>query len=112
MEVNLPKFDLDFPFFSRLTQAGAKHVYAVDMSDIVDTAREIVRANGLSDVITVIKGLPPPPFFFSSSTANLYRRAKWALFIDAVCGMRRLMRSSRSTSVRRENSGVNSTFKP
>lgn len=37
-------------------QAGAKHVYAVDMSDIADTAREIVRANGLSDVITVIKG--------------------------------------------------------
>jgi len=37
-------------------QAGAKHVYAVDMSDIADTAREIVRANGLSDRITVIKG--------------------------------------------------------
>ena len=37
-------------------QAGAKHVYAVDMSDIADTAREIVRANGLSERITVIKG--------------------------------------------------------
>ena len=37
-------------------KAGAKHVYAVDMSEIADTAREIVRANGMSDVITVIKG--------------------------------------------------------
>ena len=62
------------------------------MSDIVDTAREIVRANGLSDVITVIKGLPPPLLFFVLYP-NLYRRVEWALFIDSVCGMSRLMRS-------------------
>jgi protein arginine N-methyltransferase 1 len=37
-------------------QAGAKHVFAVDMSDIADTARQIVHVNGMSHVITVIKG--------------------------------------------------------
>ena len=37
-------------------QAGAKHVYAVECSDIAHTAREIVAANGYADRITVIKG--------------------------------------------------------
>jgi hypothetical protein len=37
-------------------QAGAKHVYAVDNSDMAYTCKEIVRVNGFSDVITVIKG--------------------------------------------------------
>jgi len=36
--------------------AGAKHVYAVDASDILDKATEIVKDNGFSDVITTIKG--------------------------------------------------------
>jgi ribosomal protein L11 methylase PrmA len=37
-------------------QAGAKHVYAIDMSDIIHEAREIVRLNGFADSITLIQG--------------------------------------------------------
>jgi protein arginine N-methyltransferase 6 len=36
--------------------AGARKVYAVDASDIVVQAREVVQANSLSDIITVIHG--------------------------------------------------------
>lgn len=38
------------------SQAGAKHVYAVDCSSILDQAQEIVRRNGFADKITLIKG--------------------------------------------------------
>lgn len=37
-------------------QAGAKHVYGVDCSSIVEQARQIVDINGFSDRITIIKG--------------------------------------------------------
>ncbi|KAK1313303.1 Protein arginine N-methyltransferase 1.1 [Acorus calamus] len=37
-------------------KAGAKHVYAVECSQMADMAKEIVQANEYSDVITVIKG--------------------------------------------------------
>ena len=37
-------------------RAGAKRVIAVDASGIAKTAERIVKANGLEDVITVIKG--------------------------------------------------------
>jgi protein arginine N-methyltransferase 1 len=37
-------------------QAGAKHVYGVDCSSIVDQARQIIDINGFSDTITIIKG--------------------------------------------------------
>jgi protein arginine N-methyltransferase 1 len=37
-------------------QAGARHVYAVDYSSIIDQARQIVNRNGFSDSITLIKG--------------------------------------------------------
>ncbi|CAN1254902.1 Probable protein arginine N-methyltransferase 6 [Linum perenne] len=37
-------------------QAGAKRVYAVDASDIAVQAREVVKANHLSDRITVLHG--------------------------------------------------------
>jgi protein arginine N-methyltransferase 1 len=37
-------------------KAGAKHVYGIDCSAIVDQAREIVDINGYSDQITIIKG--------------------------------------------------------
>ncbi|KAI6039613.1 S-adenosyl-L-methionine-dependent methyltransferase [Pisolithus marmoratus] len=37
-------------------KSGAKHVYAVDASDIADKAEKIVQANGLTDIITVIRG--------------------------------------------------------
>jgi type I protein arginine methyltransferase len=33
-------------------KAGAKHVYAVDNSDIIDNAREIAYVNGMQDVVT------------------------------------------------------------
>jgi protein arginine N-methyltransferase 1 len=38
------------------SQAGAKHVYAVDCSSIIDSAREIIKINGFADKITLIKG--------------------------------------------------------
>jgi hypothetical protein len=44
------------PLRLRHLQAGAKHVYAIECSDIADTAREIVAANGYADRITIIKG--------------------------------------------------------
>lgn len=37
-------------------QAGAKHVYACDMANIIDKSRLIIEENGLSDKITCIKG--------------------------------------------------------
>eukprot|EP00997_Jenningsia_sp_PLL12_P011252 NODE_878_length_1397_cov_81.721068_g733_i0.p1 GENE.NODE_878_length_1397_cov_81.721068_g733_i0~~NODE_878_length_1397_cov_81.721068_g733_i0.p1 ORF type:complete len:309 (+),score=69.68 NODE_878_length_1397_cov_81.721068_g733_i0:383-1309(+) len=37
-------------------RAGAKHVYAVENAEIALFAREIVRKNGLSDKITILKG--------------------------------------------------------
>jgi protein arginine N-methyltransferase 1 len=37
-------------------KAGAKHVYGVDCSGILTQAREIVRANGFADQITLIQG--------------------------------------------------------
>lgn len=37
-------------------KAGAKHVYGIDCSSIVEQARKIVDINGFSDQITIIKG--------------------------------------------------------
>lgn len=37
-------------------RAGAKHVIGVDMSSIVEKAKEIVACNGLSDKITLLQG--------------------------------------------------------
>ena len=37
-------------------KAGAKHVYGIDMSSIIDHAKTIVKDNGLADGITLIKG--------------------------------------------------------
>lgn len=37
-------------------RAGAKHVYAVENANIAIHARNIIEKNGLSDVITVVKG--------------------------------------------------------
>jgi protein arginine N-methyltransferase 1 len=37
-------------------KAGAKHVYGIDCSAIVDQAREIIDINGFADQITIIKG--------------------------------------------------------
>jgi protein arginine N-methyltransferase 1 len=37
-------------------KAGAKHVIGVDMSTIIEKAREIVEANGMSDKITLLQG--------------------------------------------------------
>lgn len=36
--------------------AGAKHVVGVDMSTIIEKAREIVEVNGMSDKITLLQG--------------------------------------------------------
>ena len=40
-------------------RSGAKRVYAVDASDIVKRAEEIIKDNGHEDVITYV---PHPPF--------------------------------------------------
>ena len=37
-------------------RAGAKHVYAIENAEIAYFAEEIVKRNGFSDQITVIKG--------------------------------------------------------
>ncbi|XVF34987.1 hypothetical protein REPUB_Repub18cG0105900 [Reevesia pubescens] len=37
-------------------KAGASHVYAVECSHMADMAKQIVETNGLSDVVTVLKG--------------------------------------------------------
>jgi protein arginine N-methyltransferase 1 len=37
-------------------KAGAKHVIGVDMSTIIEKAREIVKVNGMSDKITLLQG--------------------------------------------------------
>lgn len=37
-------------------KAGAKHVIGVDMSTIIEKAKEIVHVNGLSDKITLLQG--------------------------------------------------------
>ena len=37
-------------------KAGAAHVYGVDMSGIVDSAKKIVSTNGLGDKVTIIRG--------------------------------------------------------
>lgn len=38
-------------------RAGARHVYAVEQSQIVEVARELVAANGLDDRVTIVPGL-------------------------------------------------------
>ena len=37
-------------------KAGAAHVYGVDMSGIVEQAKQIVNRNGLGDRVTIIRG--------------------------------------------------------
>ena len=41
---------------SMCEQAGAAHVYAIEMSAIAERAREIVQENGYADSITIIQG--------------------------------------------------------
>ena len=42
--------------FRFAARAGAKHVIGVDMSSIIDKAKQIVHANGLSSKITLLQG--------------------------------------------------------
>eukprot|EP00252_Welwitschia_mirabilis_P013038 TRINITY_DN2882_c0_g1_i1.p1 TRINITY_DN2882_c0_g1~~TRINITY_DN2882_c0_g1_i1.p1 ORF type:complete len:378 (+),score=61.45 TRINITY_DN2882_c0_g1_i1:159-1292(+) len=37
-------------------KGGAKHVYAIECSEMAEMAKEIVKANGFANVITVLKG--------------------------------------------------------
>merc|ERR1711883_20564 len=37
-------------------KSGAKHVYGIDCSDIIEQAKEIVATNGFSEQITLIQG--------------------------------------------------------
>ncbi|KAI4224086.1 MAG: hypothetical protein LQ349_007302 [Xanthoria aureola] len=44
-------------YFNRFAvKAGAKHVIGVDMSTIIEKAREIVKVNGMADQITLLQG--------------------------------------------------------
>ena len=77
-------------------KAGAAKVIGVDMSSIVDYAKKIVADNGLSDIVTIIRGkveeieLPVPKvdiiisewmgyclFYESMLDTVLYARDKW-----------------------------------
>lgn len=55
-------------------QAGARHVYGIDCSSIIDQAKIIIEKNGFGDMITLVKGkvedveLPYPPH--SQTTKN------------------------------------------
>ena len=42
--------------FMFAAKAGAKQVIGVDMSSIVDHAKQIVKDSGLADVVTIIRG--------------------------------------------------------
>lgn len=42
--------------FRFAVRAGAKHVIGVDMSSIIEMAREIVEANGMTSKITLLQG--------------------------------------------------------
>lgn len=90
-------------------KAGAKHAYAIDCSSIIDHARVIVKDNGLSEHITLIKGkveeveLPVEKvdvivsewmgyclFYESMLDTVIYARDKWLkpgglLFPDRAC---------------------------
>lgn len=37
-------------------KAGAAKVFGIDCSNIVEYAKQIVEANGLSDTVTIVKG--------------------------------------------------------
>jgi protein arginine N-methyltransferase 1 len=84
-------------------QAGAKHVFGVDCSSIIDQAQQIVDRNGFSDRITLIKGkmeeidLPVPHvdviisewmgyflLYESMLDTVLYARDKWLVPKDGV----------------------------
>jgi protein arginine N-methyltransferase 1 len=45
-----------YKYYRFAVKAGAKHVIGVDMSTIIDKAREIVDRNGMSDKITLLQG--------------------------------------------------------
>lgn len=79
-------------------RAGAKHVYAIDNAEIAEYAKVIIKNNGYSDKITVIKGkveeieLPVPHvdviisewmgyflLYESMLDTVLYARDKWLL---------------------------------
>lgn len=50
----LPRLTVWFVRFA--VRAGAKHVIGVDMSSIIEKAREIVAVNGMADKITLLQG--------------------------------------------------------
>ena len=53
-QFSLVDTELIYPRFA--VKAGAKHVIGVDMSTIIEKAREIVEVNGMSDKITLLQG--------------------------------------------------------
>ncbi|KAL8728399.1 MAG: hypothetical protein Q9166_005444 [cf. Caloplaca sp. 2 TL-2023] len=48
--------DTDIASYRFAVKAGAKHVIGVDMSTIIEKAREIVEVNGMSNKITLLQG--------------------------------------------------------
>ncbi|KAI9821379.1 MAG: type I protein arginine N-methyltransferase Rmt1 [Thelocarpon impressellum] len=54
LSMSVPASSLPLRGFA--VRAGAKHVVGVDMSTIIEKAREIVEVNGMSDQITLLQG--------------------------------------------------------
>ena len=77
-------------------QAGAKHVYAIDMSDIIADAREIVAANGWADTITLIQGkveeidLPVCVYVMCVCVCVYFCARGWGLFVCPIVRQGRL----------------------
>jgi len=56
-------------------QAGARHVYAIEMSGIAEVAAELIEANGFRDRITLIRKTSKKVRSRSAATSSLPRRS-------------------------------------
>jgi len=56
-------------------QAGARHVYAIEMSGIAEVAAELIEANGFRDRITLIRKPQKKSASRSAATSSLPRRS-------------------------------------
>lgn len=77
-------------------RAGARHVYAVDRSDLLELAAEVVAASGLSDRVTLLRGdfgdvaLPEPVDVIVTETFGAFALAEGAAPDLATCVARHL----------------------
>ena len=97
-------------------RAGAKHVYAIEFAEIALFAEEIIKRNGLSDKITVIKGkmeeitLPVPKvdiIISSGPVTNTSLKAEKSCLTSAVFTLQ--LWKMGNTNLQRKISGMMST---